>query len=86
MDIVSDNKLVTSKLTTKSQATIPEKIRKVLGLHPGDSVTFEIFESDNHKKVMIRKATQIDVEFARAVEGTLSEWLSTNDEEAYSEL
>jgi bifunctional DNA-binding transcriptional regulator/antitoxin component of YhaV-PrlF toxin-antitoxin module len=86
MDIILDNKLVTSKLTTKSQATIPEKIRKVLGLHPGDSVAFEIFESGNHRKVMIRKATQVDVEFARAVEGTLSEWLSTNDEEAYSEL
>lgn len=35
---------------------------------------------------MIHKATQVDVEFARAIEGTLSEWLSTNDEEAYSEL
>ncbi len=57
-----------------------------LGLHPGDSVAFEIFESGNNKKVMIRKATQVDVEFARAIEGTLSEWLSTNDEEAYSEL
>lgn len=86
MDTVLDNKLVTSKLTTKSQATIPEKIRKVLGLRPGDSVAFEIFESDDNKKVIIRKATPIDVEFARALESTLSEWLSTNDEEAYSEL
>jgi AbrB family looped-hinge helix DNA binding protein len=86
MDIVLDNKLVTSKLTTKSQATIPEKIREILGLHPGDSVAFEIFELDDNKKVMIRKATPIDVEFARALEGTLSEWLSTNDEDAYSEL
>ena len=33
---------ITSKLTTKSQATIPEKIRKILGLHPGDSVAFEV--------------------------------------------
>ena len=26
---------ITTKLTSKSQATIPEKIRKILGLRPG---------------------------------------------------
>ncbi len=61
---------VTSKLTTKSQATIPGKIRKILGLFPGDSVVFEV---NQNKKVVIRKATPIDFEFAKAVEGTLSE-------------
>ena len=86
MEAAIDNKLVTSKLTSKSQATIPEKIRKVLGLHPGDSVAFEVLESDHNKKVTIRKATPIDFEFARSLEGTLSEWLSSNDEEAYRDL
>ncbi len=75
--------IVTSKLTTKSQATIPGKIRKILGLHPGDSVVFEV---NDDRKVLIRKATPIDLEFARALEGTLSEWLSINDEEAYRDL
>lgn len=28
------------KLTSKGQVTIPEAIRKVLGVHPGDSVFF----------------------------------------------
>jgi antitoxin PrlF len=74
---------ITSKLTTKSQATIPRKIRDVLGLTPGDSVAFEVGEN---KKVVIRKATPIDFEFAHALEGTLSEWLSKNDEEAYLDL
>ena len=41
----------TSKLTSKSQATIPEKIRGVLGLHPGDSVIFEV---TGNKKVFVR--------------------------------
>jgi AbrB family looped-hinge helix DNA binding protein len=59
----------TSKLTTKSQATIPGKIRKLLGLYPGDSVAFEV---NKNKKVTIRKATPIDFEFAKALEGTLS--------------
>jgi len=86
MEAAIDNKLVTSRLTTKSQATIPKKIRKILGLQPGDSVAFEIFESDHNKKVSIRKATPIDFEFARALEGVFSEWLSGNDEEAYRDL
>jgi len=52
-------------------------------LRPGDSVAFEV--TDN-KKVIIRKATQIDFEFAKALEGKLSEWSSKNDEEAYRDL
>lgn len=75
--------VITSKLTTKSQATIPGKIRKYLNLKPGDSVAFEVGENN---KVTIRKATPIDYEFAHALEGTLSEWTSKNDEEAYSDL
>ena len=74
---------ITSKLTKKSQATIPEKIRKILGLQPGDSVAFELNEE---RRVFLRKATPIDFEFAKALEGTLSEWLSENDEEAYRDL
>lgn len=75
--------VITSKLTTKSQTTIPGKIRKHLGVKPGDSVAFEV---DENNKVFIRKATAIDFEFAHALEGTLSEWTSANDEEAYCDL
>jgi AbrB family looped-hinge helix DNA binding protein len=74
---------ITTKLTSKSQTTVPEKIRKILGLRPGDSVAFEVNED---RRVCLRKATPIDFEFAKALEGTLSEWLSDNDEEAYSDL
>ena len=75
--------IATSKLTSKSQATIPEKIRGVLGLHPGD---FVIFEVTGNKKVFVRKASTIDFEFVKALEVTLSEWSSENDEQAYHEL
>ena len=75
--------VTTSKLTTKSQATIPKKIRNFLNLKPGDSIAFEMNESN---KVAIRKATPIDFDFAHALEGTLSEWTSKNDEEAYCDL
>lgn len=75
--------VITSKLTTKSQATIPGKIRTVLGVRPGDSIVFEV---DENSKVLLRKANPIDFEFAKALEGTLSEWSSKNDEEAYGDL
>ena len=75
---------ISSKLSTKYQARIPEKVRSILDLHPGDSVVFEVAKDD---KVFIRKARPIDFELARAIEGTLlSEWLSVYDKEAYSDL
>jgi hypothetical protein len=47
-------------------------------------VAFEVMDD---QKIYIHKATPVDFEFARAQEGALaSEWLSENDEEAYSEL
>lgn len=77
-------KVITSKLTSKHQATIPASVRDVLDLHAGDSVAFEIISGGS---VRLRKATPFDVEFVRALEGTLaSEWLSEADEEAYGGL
>ena len=77
--------VVSSKLTKKCQATIPEDVRKVLNLGPGDSVAFDI--NDETDKVILRKATALDTRFAQAVGETLtSEWLSDNDEEAYRGL
>ena len=73
--------IVSSKLTAKCQATIPAKIRGVLGLRPGDAVAFKVIKG---KEVLIQKATPLDLEFARAQEGNLaSEWLSENDEGAW---
>jgi antitoxin PrlF len=72
----------TSKLTRKYQATVPEAVREKLDLHAGDVIAFEI-END---AVVIRKARPIDTAFAQALVGTLSEWASENDEEAYRDL
>jgi AbrB family looped-hinge helix DNA binding protein len=74
---------LSSKLTSKYQATIPAKVRDCIGLKAGDSIAFEI---TNDKKVILRKVTHLDHEFAKALEGTLSEWLSEYDEEAYNDL
>ena len=71
-----------SKVASKFQATIPLAVRRKLGLKPGDAVVFEI-ENDS---VRVRRATVLDREYAMALEGTLTEWLSREDEEAYRGL
>ena len=73
---------VTSKLTSKYQATIPEPVRRALHLSAGDTITFDI---DNNQ-ICLRKARPVDLVFAKAVAETLTEWQSAEDEEAYRDL
>lgn len=72
-----------SKLTSKNQTTIPAPVRETLDLSAGDMLAFEVSGSG---AVVLRKWTPIDTEFARALEPTLSEWVSDEDDEAYREL
>ncbi len=71
-----------SKLTKKYQATVPEAVRKRLKLKAGDVIAFEI----DNDIIKLRKARPIDIEFSSALVPTLSEWESSNDEEAYNDL
>jgi AbrB family looped-hinge helix DNA binding protein len=74
-----------AKLTSKFQTTIPREIRDRLALGAGDYVAFEVNEETG--LITLKKATELDLEFARAVESTLtSEWSSENDEKAYDSL
>jgi AbrB family looped-hinge helix DNA binding protein len=72
----------TSKLTSKYQATIPASVRKALKLSAGEVVAFDIEDGE----VRLRKGTPVDIEFAKALPGTLSEWQSEADDKAYSDL
>jgi antitoxin PrlF len=72
----------TSKLTTKYQATIPEPVRQLLRLQAGDTVAFDV----EGNTVQLRKARPVDLAFAQGLEGTLTEWTSQVDEEAYGGL
>lgn len=72
----------TSRLTEKFQATIPLPVRRALKLEKGDSVVFELRDDT----VVLRRATPIDLEFARAVTDTLGEWGSKADQRAYADL
>ncbi len=72
----------TSKLTEKYQATIPADVRKALGLKKGDIVAFDIAKDE----VRLRRATPLDLAYAQALTGTLSEWDSKADERAFRDL
>lgn len=74
--------MLASKVTSKYQTTIPAKVREKLGIKQGDLVSFEI----ENGRVSLRRMTPLDVEHAKALTGTLTEWASENDEEAYGEL
>ena len=73
---------IVSTLTTKAQTTIPREVRQRLGLRPGDRLIYEI-EGDS---VRVRKAPAVDIAYLRAVQATLSEWDSPEDEAAYGGL
>jgi AbrB family looped-hinge helix DNA binding protein len=72
-----------SKLSQKGQVTIPKAVRDALGLEPGDLVSYEI-EDDG--KTFIRRVDPFDAEFHAALENTLDEWNSPEDEEAFNDL
>lgn len=75
----SNTVLQTSKLTSKYQTTIPTSVRKALQLKAGDLVGFEV---DGHE-VRLRRAAPLDIAFAQALEGTLTEWSGEADERAF---
>jgi len=71
-----------SKITKKYQATIPALIREKLNLSAGDTIAFEISGSD----IIIHKASPMDIAFITGLNDTLSEWNSSDDEEAFRDL
>jgi antitoxin PrlF len=75
--------IATSKLTSKGQATFPARVRERLQLKAGDTVVFEASDSG---PVLVRKVEPLDLEFLAALETTLSEWNSAEDDEAYRDL
>lgn len=72
-----------AKITSKGQTTIPQEIRNQLGVKPGDLIAWETTATG---EVQVRKVEPLDVEYLRALEGTLSEWSGEADEAAYAGL
>jgi AbrB family looped-hinge helix DNA binding protein len=72
-----------AKITAKGQTTIPREIRAALRVAAGDLLEWEI-RADG--LATVRRIQPLDSVYLRAVEGTLTEWNSSADEEAYRDL
>ena len=72
-----------TKVTAKGQTTIPQAVRAALQVVPGDRIAWEISTDGT---ATVRRVLPLDLDYLRAVEGTLSEWTSAADEAAYRGL
>ncbi len=70
------------KLSSKGQVTVPKGVREALGLEPGDLVAYEVGD----RGVTLSKVEPFDHAFHEALGGTLDEWTSREDEEAFRDL
>ena len=72
-----------AKISSKGQVTIPADVRKKLHLTTGDTLAWET-EADG--RIWVRRIEPLDLDYLKAVSGTLSEWNSAEDDEAYRDL
>jgi len=72
--------MITSKLTTKAQTTIPQPVRTALRLRAGDELIYEIVG----QRVILTKASR----GSKTVDPfrTFHEWNSAADTKAYGKL
>ncbi len=77
--------MITSKLTSKAQTTIPQAVRMALGVGPGDEIAYEIASGQVLlTKVALpkpRRGTPFEDPFA-----TFQEWNSPEDDAAFADL
>jgi AbrB family looped-hinge helix DNA binding protein len=72
-----------ARLTSKYQATVPKEIRKHLHLESGDQIVYELLPDDT---VIVRKTSPLDLDYLQALNTTMNEWESAEDEQAYKNL
>lgn len=72
-----------AKLSNKGQVTVPAEVRKALHLKAGDSLAWDIQENGH---IVVRRAEPVDMAYLGALNATLSEWDSREDEEAFGDL
>lgn len=72
--------MITSKLTSKAQTTIPQPVRTALRLREGDELAYQI----DGDRVILTRALRSDV--ADDPFHTFEEWDSEADRKAYGKL
>ena len=71
--------MITSRLTSKGQTTIPRSVRQALNLGERDSLEFELRDG----YVILRKARP---DYREDPFATFEEWASEADQRAYADL
>ncbi len=74
--------IASSRITAKSQTTVPSAVRKALSLEPGDRLIYEARDGE----IVLRKDRPLDVAYLRALQTTLEEWDTPEDAEAFDDL
>ena len=62
---MAQSKLVVSKVTSKAQTTVPQEVRAILGIEPGDTLGYRI---ENGRVSLVR------------VQPSADDWLAANRE------
>lgn len=76
--------MITSKLTSKAQTTIPQAVRMALGVKPGDEIAYAIEDG----QVLLTKAVakpRIGAPFEDPF-AAFQEWDTPEDDEAFRDL
>jgi antitoxin PrlF len=71
--------MIKSRLTSKSQTTVPQAVRTALRLQPGDELAYEI----DGDRVILTKASALALDDPFAV---FDEWNSEADRKAYADF
>jgi AbrB family looped-hinge helix DNA binding protein len=74
--------MLCSKISRKGQVTIPKQVRQCIRVAPGDLIEYEIQDDT----VLIRRVTPFDRSFYTALQETLTEWASPEDNQAFHDL
>jgi AbrB family looped-hinge helix DNA binding protein len=72
-----------AKMSSKGQITIPADIRRALNVNQGDTL---VWETTSEGQVVVKRVEPLDLDYLAAISGTLSEWDSAEDDEAFRDL
>ena len=71
-----------ARMSARGRTTIPRSIREAAGIYVGDTLAFEV----RGQQVVIRKASRDRDGATRDALEIMSEWTSSEDEEAWRDL
>ena len=72
-----------ARVTAKGQATIPKRIRDAAHIREGDMLSFDL---DSNNRIIIKRIDTGESVELLALQETLSEWSSPEDDEAWRDL